>query len=95
MALAAPLDALVYVLGVAHTLGSGTDARAPWLLVTLGATALPIVFAATYRFLPSKREPAAKRPLSDVLPASQLAPSASIADLPSGGPRPERQGVWK
>jgi sulfoxide reductase heme-binding subunit YedZ len=48
---------LVYVLGIAHTLGSGTDARSTWLLVTLGATALPVVFAATYRFLPAKREP--------------------------------------
>ena len=44
---------LVYVLGLAHTLGSGTDAESAWLLVTLGATALPVVFAATYRFLPS------------------------------------------
>ena len=45
---------LVYVLGIAHTLGSGTDARSTWLLLILGATTLPVVFAATYRFLPAQ-----------------------------------------
>ena len=43
---------LVYVLGLAHTVGSGTDARSTWLLATLVVTAVPIVFLATYRFLP-------------------------------------------
>ena len=42
----------VYVLGIAHTLGSGTDARSVWLLGLLAVTALPIVFVGTYRFLP-------------------------------------------
>jgi sulfoxide reductase heme-binding subunit YedZ len=49
----------VYVLGVGHALGSGSDARSAWLLAILGVTALPIVFAATYRFLPGERR---KRP---------------------------------
>jgi len=44
---------LVYVLAVAHTLGSGTDARSWWLLAILLVTALPIVLTATYRYLPS------------------------------------------
>ena len=48
----------VYVLGIAHTLGSGTDARSTWLLGLLTVTALPIVFAGTYRFLP---QPAGRR----------------------------------
>lgn len=48
----------VYVLGIAHTLGSGTDARSTWLLALLAVTALPIVFAGTYRFLP---QPAGRR----------------------------------
>lgn len=49
----------VYVLGIAHTLGSGTDARSVWLLGLLAATAAPIVFAATMRYLPAppKRAP--------------------------------------
>ncbi len=46
---------LVYALAVAHTLGSGTDARSPWLLAIVGATAVPIVFLATHRFLPATR----------------------------------------
>jgi predicted ferric reductase len=52
----------VYVLGIAHTLGSGTDARSVWLLGLLAVTALPIVFVGTYRFLPRpvvQRAPAA------------------------------------
>ncbi len=44
----------VYLLAIAHTLGSGTDASSPWLLAVLGVTALPAVFAATYRVLPAE-----------------------------------------
>jgi sulfoxide reductase heme-binding subunit YedZ len=43
----------VYLLGIVHTLGSGTDARSAWLLGLLGVTALPAVFAGTYRYLPA------------------------------------------
>lgn len=50
----------VYVLGVAHTLGSGSDARSAWLLATLGVTALPIVFVIQQR---------RKRPWTDSLRA--------------------------
>jgi sulfoxide reductase heme-binding subunit YedZ len=50
---------LVYILAVAHTLGSGTDARSPWLLAIVAATAVPIVFLATHRFLPGARRRAA------------------------------------
>jgi sulfoxide reductase heme-binding subunit YedZ len=54
---------LVYVLGIAHTLGSGTDAGSAWLLAILAATALPIVFLATYRYLPGRSgKPGAPRP---------------------------------
>jgi methionine sulfoxide reductase heme-binding subunit len=43
----------VYVLGIVHTLGSGTDARSAWLIGLLAATATPIVFAGSYRLLPA------------------------------------------
>lgn len=43
----------VYVLGVVHTLGAGTDARSFWLLVILIATAAPIAVMAAVRLLPS------------------------------------------
>ena len=39
----------VYALGILHTLGSGTDARAAWLLAILAITALPIAVAAAAR----------------------------------------------
>ena len=48
---------LVWVLGVAHTLGSGTDAGSGWLQLILALTGLPIVFLATMRFLPRERKP--------------------------------------
>src|SRR5215212_5577478 len=35
----------VYVLGVVHTLGAGTDAGSPWFLAALGAAAIPIAVA--------------------------------------------------
>lgn len=45
------LTLAVYVLGIAHTLGSGTDAGSVWLLGILGLTAAPIVVAGTHRAL--------------------------------------------
>jgi methionine sulfoxide reductase heme-binding subunit len=46
-----------YLLAVAHTIGSGTDARSPWMVASVIAISTPIVFGATYRFLPASREP--------------------------------------
>jgi methionine sulfoxide reductase heme-binding subunit len=49
---------VVYLLGLVHTLGSGTDARSAWLLGALAVTAAPIVFAGVHRALPAPgREP--------------------------------------
>jgi DMSO/TMAO reductase YedYZ heme-binding membrane subunit len=45
-----------YVLSVCHTIGSGTDASSPWLIATVIAITMPIIFGATYRFLPPSRE---------------------------------------
>lgn len=53
---------VVYVLGLAHTLGSGTDARSAWLLATLAVTAVPIVFAGVHRALPAPRRQLAQAP---------------------------------
>lgn len=44
--------AAVWVLALAHTLGSGTDAGATWLAATLVVTALPGVIAGTARLMP-------------------------------------------
>jgi sulfoxide reductase heme-binding subunit YedZ len=43
---------LVYLLSVAHTLGAGTDATEPWLLIFMLATGAPILFLFTMRVLP-------------------------------------------
>jgi methionine sulfoxide reductase heme-binding subunit len=46
------LTPVVYVLGVIHTLGSGTDAGQPWLLAILLATGTPILYLGILRALP-------------------------------------------
>jgi methionine sulfoxide reductase heme-binding subunit len=47
---------LVYLLGVIHTLGAGTDASAPWMRAILLATGAPIVFLFLLRVLPEEAE---------------------------------------
>ena len=46
------LTLIVYVLGVIHTLGAGTDASTPWLQAILLLTGAPILFLALLRWLP-------------------------------------------
>jgi ferredoxin-NADP reductase len=48
---------LVYVLAVAHTLGAGTDASAPWMRVLLTTTGAPILFLFVMRVLTPRTEP--------------------------------------
>ena len=43
------LTPLVYVLGVTHTLGAGTDAGEPWLIALLLATGTPILYLGILR----------------------------------------------
>ncbi|MGA8337519.1 MAG: hypothetical protein WB761_22475 [Solirubrobacteraceae bacterium] len=54
---------VVYLLALVHVIGSGTDARSPWMIALLTVLTAPIVFAFTYRMLPSspRRRPAAAR----------------------------------
>ena len=54
---------VVYLLALVHVIGSGTDARSPWMMALLTGLTAPIVFAFTYRMLPSssRRRPAAAR----------------------------------
>jgi hypothetical protein len=51
----------VYVLGIAHGIGSGTDGLSLWLVAIVVATGIPVVLIAFYRYMPSE-EPAASRP---------------------------------
>jgi sulfoxide reductase heme-binding subunit YedZ len=43
------LTPLVYVLGVTHTLGAGSDAGEPWLIALLLATGTPILYLGVLR----------------------------------------------
>jgi methionine sulfoxide reductase heme-binding subunit len=49
---------VAYVLGVAHTLGAGSDASALWLRAVLFATGAPILFLFLLRVLPASLKPA-------------------------------------
>lgn len=40
---------LAYVLCLGHSIGSGTDARSPWMLVLLGAVTLPVIVVGGFR----------------------------------------------
>jgi methionine sulfoxide reductase heme-binding subunit len=49
------LTPLVYILGVVHTVGAGTDAGEPWLVALLIATGTPILYLGVMRALPPER----------------------------------------
>ena len=53
---------VVYLLAVVHVIGSGTDARSPWMAALLTGLTAPIVFTFTYRMLP-RTAPARPRSL--------------------------------
>ena len=44
---------VVYLLALGHVVGAGTHGRSWWMLAMLGALTAPVVFAFTYRILPS------------------------------------------
>ena len=44
---------VAYMLALAHVIGAGTNGTSPWMLALLTALTAPIVFAFTYRMLPS------------------------------------------
>jgi len=53
------LTPLVYILGVTHTLGAGTDAGEPWLIAILLLTGTPILYLGILRALPAAKPAAA------------------------------------
>ena len=54
------LTPLVYVLGVIHTVGSGSDAGTPWMTAILIATGTPILYLGILRALPPVKPAAAR-----------------------------------
>ena len=61
---------LVWVLGVVHTLGSGTDASVPWLRAIMLATGVPIVVLFAVRMLHKPKRARAARRLTPVREAA-------------------------
>jgi sulfoxide reductase heme-binding subunit YedZ len=59
------LTPVVYVLGVVHAVGSGTDAGQTWMVALLVATGAPILYLGIMRALPPER-PAAAAPARSV-----------------------------
>jgi sulfoxide reductase heme-binding subunit YedZ len=51
------LTPVVYVLGVIHTIGSGSDAGTVWMTVVLLATGTPILYLGILRALPTPVSP--------------------------------------
>jgi sulfoxide reductase heme-binding subunit YedZ len=70
------LTLLVYVLGVLHTLGAGTDASTVWLQAVLLLTGAPILFLALLRWLPDVTPGPPPRPA-----AAPPAPPAQPAEV--------------
>jgi methionine sulfoxide reductase heme-binding subunit len=64
------LTPVVYVLGVIHTLGSGSDAGQPWLLAILLATGTPILYLGILRALPQEERRTRRTGISAVPGAS-------------------------
>jgi hypothetical protein len=52
----------VYLMGIAHTLGAGSDARSLWLLGILAVTAIPVVTLSTITRPWEERSPGRRRP---------------------------------
>ena len=70
--------ALVYAMGLVHTLGAGTDASTTWLRAVMIATAVPITVLFALRVARSRRAPARiARPQTARRPAPRPVPEAS------------------
>ena len=50
---------LVFILGLVHTIGSGTDGRSAWLIAMLALATVPVALIGSLRVLP--REPKVRR----------------------------------
>lgn len=68
----------VYVLSVAHTLGSGTDAGAGWMRTAVLASAVLVLFVLLVRVLPRTLD-AAKAPAGPARPSGRVARASSSA----------------
>ena len=87
---------VVFVLGIAHALGTGTDSRSTWLLVLLGLAGAPVILLAARRL--ATRERSVRIPSAEVASGYWKAPRTTKAEPPSGDSASEavRGGVsWR
>jgi methionine sulfoxide reductase heme-binding subunit len=68
---------LVWVLGVIHTLGAGSDAATQWLRAFVLLPAIPIVYLTVLRSLQGRARPVAQRPRESRPVAPALAEEAT------------------
>jgi hypothetical protein len=80
---------VVYLLTLGHVVGSGTDARSPWMIAMLTALTAPIVFGFTYRILPHSqdRKPPVHRRKPRPAPNWLLMGNGRFSTTPSGPSR--------
>ncbi len=79
----------VWILGVVHTLGAGTDGAALWMRAVLLLTGAPIVFLVLLRVLGYGRSAGSTQPARSITSSSTDARSRSAADpvLSASAPR--------
>lgn len=77
---------VVWILGVVHTIGAGTDATTPWLRLMMLLTGAPIVFLALLRIL--HREPPARRPVAAAAPAARRPAGVAPTGRPAASAAP-------
>ncbi len=70
---------VVYLLALGHVVGAGTHGRSWWMLAMLGALTAPVVFAFTYRILPSAPRRSREASGRPVLTQCQAHPEALAA----------------
>jgi hypothetical protein len=70
---------VVYLLALGHVVGAGTHGRSWWMLAMLGALTAPVVFAFTYRMLPSTPRRSREASGRPVLTQRQAHPGALAA----------------
>ena len=63
---------LVWVLGVVHTIGAGSDASTVWLRAYMLLTGAPIVYLTVLRILPSRRPSPQRTRAAQAAPVRQL-----------------------
>ena len=63
---------VVYLLALGHVVGSGTDARSWWMVAMLATLTAPIVFAFSYRMLPTGAHRPPATPRQGARPQAQL-----------------------